>query len=65
MTEEREFEVNKGIVQGRHNKCLVCEEYFKLKEKIVLCPIQKPKTGWDSVMSIPIHVKCFWVEKDD
>ena len=58
-----EFEVNEGVLKGEVNKCLVCTKKFKLKEKIVLAPIQAMKEGWGNVMCIPIHVKCYFVEK--
>ena len=65
MSEEREFEVGEHMLEGDYNKCMVCLKKLKVKEKVVLCPIQKPKSGWDSVISIPIHVDCYWVGKDE
>lgn len=62
MTEMRVFVVNDGVIKGKYSTCLVCEKKFKLKEKIVLCPIQDPKSGFANVMSIPIHENCYWVE---
>ncbi len=64
MTEEREFEVGEHMLKAKVNKCMVCLEKFKIGEKIVLCAIQKPRKGWASVISIPIHTKCYWVEDD-
>lgn len=63
MTDVREFEVNKGITDGKYKTCLVCEKKFELGEKIVLAPIQQPRTGWATVMSIPIHADCYWVDR--
>ncbi len=40
------------------------ETKFKVGEKIILCPIQKVREGWGNVVSIPIHTKCYWVEKE-
>lgn len=58
---EREFEVGKRMVK---DKCLVCHKKFKLKEKIILCPIQEPKGDYFiNSIAIPIHVKCYYVEK--
>ena len=62
---DREFEVNEAITEGKYHTCPICEKKFKTKEKIVLCPIQEPREGFASVMSIPIHAKCYWVEKND
>ncbi len=55
------FKVNKAVIEGNVNKCLVCGKKFKLGEDIVLAPIQKPKKGFETVMCIPIHTKCYWV----
>lgn len=60
----REFKINEVTINSKHNKCLVCEKEFKLGEKIVLVPIQGVKEGLGNVMAIPIHSKCYWVEKD-
>ena len=60
MKEEREFEVGKHMFK---DKCMVCKKKFKLKEKIILCPIQQPKEGYASAMAIPIHTKCYWIEE--
>ncbi|HEA65050.1 MAG TPA: hypothetical protein ENI02_02790 [Candidatus Aminicenantes bacterium] len=62
MAEEREFEVGEHMLKSKVNKCMVCLKKLKIGEKIVLCPIQKPRRGWATVLSIPIHTKCFWVE---
>jgi len=59
-----EYDVNEAVLKGKFNKCPVCDKKFKLGEKIILCPIQEPKQGWASVMSIPIHTKCYWMEDD-
>lgn len=64
VKEKREFEVGEDTINGNVNGCLVCKEKFKLKEKIVLCSIQEVEEGWGNVMAIPIHTKCYWVEKD-
>lgn len=63
--EDREFEVGEHMLEGDYNKCMVCLEKLKVGEKIILCPIQKVREGWGNVVSIPIHTKCYWVEKDD
>ncbi|KKK58767.1 hypothetical protein LCGC14_3041120 [marine sediment metagenome] len=59
--EEREFEVGEHMLKGVYNKCMVCLKNLKVNEKIILCPIQKPKSGFANVISIPIHVKCYWI----
>ena len=59
--EERDFEVGEHMLK---NVCPVCKNNLKLKERIVLCPIQAVKEGWGNVISIPIHTKCYWVEKE-
>ncbi len=59
---EREFEVGDHMLK---DVCPVCKKKFKLKDKIVLCAIQEPKKGFASVQSLPIHTKCYWVEKDE
>lgn len=58
----REFEVGEHMLK---DKCMVCKKKLQLKEKIVLCPIQGVREGFGNVMCIPIHTKCFWVEKDE
>lgn len=60
MSNEREFEVGEHMLK---DSCPVCKEFFKLKEKIVLCPIQQPREGFANVISLPIHTKCYWVEE--
>ena len=62
MKEEEIFEVGKHMLKGPHNKCMVCLKKLKVGEKIVLCPIQKPRNGWADVMAIPIHTKCYFIE---
>lgn len=62
---DREFEVGKHMIKGKYNKCMVCLKKFKLKEKIVLVPIQGTKKGFINAVSIPIHTACFWVEDED
>lgn len=59
---DREFEIGKNMLK---EKCLVCKQKFKLKEKIILCPIQAPKEDgtFINAIAIPIHIKCFYVEK--
>ena len=64
MKLKREFEVGENTINGNVNKCLVCKNKFKLKEKVVLCPIQAIKEGQGNVMAIPIHTKCYWVEEE-
>lgn len=59
---EREFEIGEHMLK---EECLVCKQKLKLKEKIVLCPIQKPREGFANVVSIPIHVDCYWIEKEN
>jgi len=59
---EREFEVGKHMLK---DKCPVCKKKFQLNEKIILCTIQAVKEGWGNVMSISIHTKCYWVEKNE
>ncbi len=60
----REFEVGESCINGKYNKCLVCEKKFKLKEKIVLVPIQGVKKGFGNVMCILIHKDCYWIEEE-
>ena len=62
--EDREFIVGEHMLEGDYNKCMVCLKKLKVGEKINLCPIQKVRKGWDNVISIPIHIKCYWVEDD-
>lgn len=62
--EDREFEVGEHMLEGFYNKCMVCQKNLKIGEKINLCPIQKVREGWGNVVSIPIHTKCYWVDKD-
>ena len=65
MEEKIQFEVGENTINGNVNKCLVCKQKFKLKEKIVLCPIQAPKGDYFiNAMAIPIHTKCYWVENN-
>ena len=58
-----EYNVNEAVLKGEFKKCLVCNKKFKLKEKIVLVPIQEPRKGYASVMCIPIHKCCYFMEK--
>ena len=58
---EREFEVGDHMLK---EECPICKEKFKLKEKIVLCPIQGSKQGFINAVALPIHTKCYWVEKE-
>ena len=61
--EEREFEVGEHMIGNKnYNKCMVCLKNLKVGEKIVLCPVQRVRQGWSNVISIPIHVNCYWVE---
>ncbi len=65
MSEKREFEVGENMLKGEYNKCLVCLKKLKLKEKIVLVPIQEPKGKYFiNSVAIPIHTKCYWVDKE-
>jgi len=65
MGEEREFKFGKHMLENKnYNKCMVCLEEFKIGDRINLCPVQKVRKGWGNVVSIPIHVKCYWVEED-
>lgn len=61
---EREFEVGEHMLEGDYNKCMVCLKKLKVGEKIVLCPIQKPRKGFANVVSIQIHTDCYWIEED-
>ena len=45
-------------------KCTVCKTKFKLKEKILLVPIQGVREGFGNVICLPTHTKCYWIEKD-
>lgn len=64
--EDREFEVGEHMLEGNYNKCMVCLKKLKVKEKIILCPIQKPKGSYFiNAVSIPIHTKCYWVEQNE
>ena len=66
MSEKKEFEVGEYMLEGDYNKCMVCLKKLKLKEKIVLVPIQSPKGNYFiNSVAIPIHTKCYWVEKDE
>ena len=58
---EREFEVGENMI---NDTCPICKKKFKLKEKIILCPIQKPKGDYfiDAV-ALPIHTKCYYVKR--
>ena len=58
----REFEVKEHMLK---KKCLVCNKKFILGEKIILCPIQASKEGWQNVRAIPIHTKCYWIGVED
>jgi hypothetical protein len=64
MAEHRCFKVNEGVLKGRVKECIVCEKKFELEEEIVLAPVQKPRKGFANIMCIPIHEKCFWIDKD-
>ena len=57
-----DFKVNSAVLKY-NKKCLVCKKDFILGEPIVLCPIQEVETGFDSVVCIPIHTKCYLVKK--
>lgn len=59
-----EYKVNEALMKREFKKCLVCGKKFQLGEKIVLCPIQEKKLGWATVMAIPIHSKCYWIDED-
>ena len=61
MSEIREFEVGEHMIK---DICPVCKMNLKVGEKIVLCPIQKPREGFANVISLPIHTKCYWIEKN-
>jgi hypothetical protein len=60
---EREFEVGNNMIK---DVCPVCKKNFKIGERIILLPIQKP-TGdfFINSIAIPIHTKCYYVEKDE
>ena len=59
----REFEIGEYMVK---TKCPICKKKFKLKEKIILCPIQAPKEEgyFINARAISIHTKCYFVEED-
>lgn len=57
---QREFEVGEHMLE---DTCPVCKNKLKLKEKIVLCRIQEPKSGYANVMCLSVHTKCYWVEE--
>jgi len=60
---ERTFKVGKSILEdSKHKTCPVCEKDFKEGEEIVLAAIQKPKSGWASVMALPVHKDCYIVD---
>lgn len=61
MEEEREFTVGENMLE---KYCPVCNQRFNLDEKIVLVPIQKVRSGYGNVVSIPVHSKCRWVENE-
>ena len=57
----REFDVGEHMLK---DKCPICKKKFKLNEKIVLWAIQQPAGDyWINAVSLPIHTKCFYVEK--
>jgi len=62
----QEFDVGEHMLK---DKCPICKKKFKLKEKIVLArearwAIQQPAGDyWINAISLPIHTKCFYVEK--
>ena len=59
---ERTFKIGKYMLK---EVCPVCNKKFKLGEDIVLCPIQVPKGCYViNAVSLPIHVKCYYVEKE-
>lgn len=60
MKKEREFKVGRYILK---KVCPVCKKKLQLGEKVVLCPMQRVKEGWGNVIAIPVHSKCYWVEK--
>lgn len=61
----REFEIGESMLKSKYNnKCMVCLKKLKAGEKIVLCPIQRMREGWGNAIAIPIHTKCYWIEKE-
>jgi len=60
-TGDREFDVGENMIK---DTCPICKNKFKLKEKIILCPIQGCKEGFCNAVALPIHTKCYWVEKE-
>ena len=57
------FKVNKTVINGEQNFCLVCKKKFKLNEDIILLPIQEPKGDqYISAMAIPLHYNRYYVE---
>lgn len=58
---KKEFEIGEHMLK---DKCLVCKKLFKLKEKIILLPIQEPDGDYFiNSIAIPIHTKCYYVKE--
>ena len=61
ILKQQEFEVREHMIK---EKCIICKKNFKLKEKIILCPIQEPAGDYViNAMAIPLHKKCYFKEK--
>lgn len=62
IMKQSEFEVGEHMLK---EKCLICNKKFKLKEKIILCPIQAPAIDGEFInaRAISLHTKCYFVEK--
>jgi len=67
--EERVFVISKGTAKDMNRnfgKCPICRKPFKEGDDVVLCPVQKASANciksFVTVLSIPVHVKCFYVE---
>ena len=61
MKTNEQFEVREHMLK---EKCIICKKYFKLKEKIILCPIQEPAGDYFiNAIAIPLHTHCFFKEQ--
>ena len=58
----REFEVGEHMLK---DVCPICKANFQIGEKVILCPIQEPSGDFFiNAISLPIHTKCYYVDKD-
>lgn len=67
---ERTFVISKetsDTMNKNFHHCPVCRKEFKQRDEIILCPIQKASAecgkSYVTVLSIPVHVKCYYVEE--